>query len=313
VNSWSNNFYNVELWENYQGLHVDTGGNALGFDGLYVSNCTAEALLITGTPGSITFKNCVFQYSGGTNYMLDIQGGYSINFIGTYLEQSTAPLGVVGVSNLAKSVNFKGTFHNLVAGTANVPIITSSIKQVSVDDIFHAGGAMASFLQLTGTLPLGRLSGYFVGAGSVTTPLDDQSTRKAGILIEGSGSRFGPTAYRGLIGESLIELRRSDTDAVVGFWDGTGKMFFGPDTTVPALSRSGGTLSMTYGAGTGTFRAPQLGLGATGGPIWLSGATSPEGANTASPGSLYSRTSGGANTTLYVKEIGTGNTGWVAK
>jgi hypothetical protein len=70
---------------------------------------------------------------------------------------------------------------------------------------------------------------------------------------------------------------------------------------------------MTYGAGTGTFRAPQLGLGATGGPIWLSGATSPEGANTASPGSLYSRTSGGANTTLYVKEIGTGNTGWVAK
>lgn len=47
--------------------------------------------------------------------------------------------------------------------------------------------------------------------------------------------------------------------------------------------------------------------------IWTSDAGSPEGAVTASVGSLYTRTDGGANTTLYVKESGTGNTGWVAK
>jgi len=40
---------------------------------------------------------------------------------------------------------------------------------------------------------------------------------------------------------------------------------------------------------------------------------SPEGVLTAIVGSLYTRTNGGANTTLYVKESGTGNTGWVAK
>jgi hypothetical protein len=40
---------------------------------------------------------------------------------------------------------------------------------------------------------------------------------------------------------------------------------------------------------------------------------SPEGVVTASVGSLYLRSNGGANTTLYVKESGTGNTGWVAK
>lgn len=40
---------------------------------------------------------------------------------------------------------------------------------------------------------------------------------------------------------------------------------------------------------------------------------SPEGVITASIGSLAVRTDGGANTTLYVKESGTGNTGWVAK
>lgn len=43
---------------------------------------------------------------------------------------------------------------------------------------------------------------------------------------------------------------------------------------------------------------------------WSSGAGSPEGAVTANRGSLYSRTDGGAGTTLYVKESGTGNTGW---
>jgi len=47
--------------------------------------------------------------------------------------------------------------------------------------------------------------------------------------------------------------------------------------------------------------------------IWTSAPGSPEGAVTASIGSLFTRTDGGAGTTLYVKESGTGNTGWVAK
>lgn len=49
------------------------------------------------------------------------------------------------------------------------------------------------------------------------------------------------------------------------------------------------------------------------GPTWTANTGSPEGAVTAVVGSIYSRTNGGANTSLYVKESGTGNTGWVAK
>ena len=45
----------------------------------------------------------------------------------------------------------------------------------------------------------------------------------------------------------------------------------------------------------------------------LTGAGSPEGAASAPVGSLYLRNDGGANTSLYVKESGTGNTGWAAK
>lgn len=46
---------------------------------------------------------------------------------------------------------------------------------------------------------------------------------------------------------------------------------------------------------------------------WTSGTGTPEGAVTAPIGSLFTRTDGGANTTLYVKESGAGNTGWIAK
>lgn len=49
------------------------------------------------------------------------------------------------------------------------------------------------------------------------------------------------------------------------------------------------------------------------GPIWLTCTGTPEAQVTAPVGSLCTRDDGGANTTLYVKESGAGNTGWVAK
>ena len=49
------------------------------------------------------------------------------------------------------------------------------------------------------------------------------------------------------------------------------------------------------------------------GVIWRTGTGSPEGGITAPVGSMFTRSDGGTSTTLYVKESGTGNTGWVAK
>lgn len=45
----------------------------------------------------------------------------------------------------------------------------------------------------------------------------------------------------------------------------------------------------------------------------LTGEGTPQGNVAAPVGSLFLRSDGGANTTLYIKESGTGNTGWVAK
>lgn len=43
------------------------------------------------------------------------------------------------------------------------------------------------------------------------------------------------------------------------------------------------------------------------------GTGSPEGVVTAPPGALYVNDAGGAGATLWVKEAGTGSTGWAAK
>lgn len=76
-----------------------------------------------------------------------------------------------------------------------------------------------------------------------------------------------------------------------------------------------------YDIGSPSFRARNIyassivssSLALPGGITWTSGAGSPEGVVTAPIGSLYSNTSGGASTTLYVKTSGAGNTGWTAK
>jgi hypothetical protein len=51
----------------------------------------------------------------------------------------------------------------------------------------------------------------------------------------------------------------------------------------------------------------------TGNARVLSGAGSPEGITTAAIGSLYLRTDGAAGSSVYVKESGSGSTGWIAK
>jgi Pectate lyase superfamily protein len=63
----------------------------------------------------------------------------------------------------------------------------------------------------------------------------------------------------------------------------------------------------TYKNQTGTL------VTSTGTPLITSGDGSPEGVISGIKGSFYMRTDGGAGTTMYVKESGTGNTGWVAK
>lgn len=64
---------------------------------------------------------------------------------------------------------------------------------------------------------------------------------------------------------------------------------------------------------TGFGNAPDHETGVINKEMISTGTGSPEGVVTASVGCLYLRTDGGAGTTLYVKESGTSNTGWIGK
>ena len=67
------------------------------------------------------------------------------------------------------------------------------------------------------------------------------------------------------------------------------------------------------GAPNGFLVLNAMGIEFSGGVRSIGGAGSPEGNVVAPVGSRYYRTDGGAGSSFYVKESGTGNTGWVAK
>lgn len=83
----------------------------------------------------------------------------------------------------------------------------------------------------------------------------------------------------------------------------------------------GGSSTLNLAAGGNTVTVDVTGLTTaigrivvgTSGPRIVAGDDSPESAVTAPVGSIYLRKNGGSNTTFYVKESGSGNTGWVAK
>lgn len=79
---------------------------------------------------------------------------------------------------------------------------------------------------------------------------------------------------------------------------------------VTASASAGG--AVVFGA-FGPGSAAAVRLGGAGSPIITRGSGTPEGSVSLPVGSMYLRTDGGAGTTLYIKESGTGNTGWVAK
>jgi hypothetical protein len=98
-------------------------------------------------------------------------------------------------------------------------------------------------------------------------------------------------------GITLLGATRADSSQPVAMrYDGIGRWFLDVDREL-VVGGAGKTLRI----GTATS------------PLITSGSGTPEGVVTAPIGSLYQRSDGGAGTSLYVKESGTGNTGWIAK
>jgi hypothetical protein len=171
--------------------------------------------------------------------------------------------------------------------------------------------------------------------GYCWTPADVQIASTATVESGGNGSfvsviNSGTQTYAvgfpypsGWQSSQYVNLTNLKPESTSLFW-GTQSAVFPVDITgdnraltLSVTNASGGVIAAfndssgasgqitSGGGGARYFTTPTVFLG--------SGNGSPEGAIAAPIGSLWTRLDGGAGTTLYVKESGTGNTGWVAK
>ena len=85
------------------------------------------------------------------------------------------------------------------------------------------------------------------------------------------------------------------------------------DTNGASIVKNGSDLQFKNGSAAGYCSVEALAYGFSSAALDIgTGTGDPEGVRTRNVGSLYLRTDGGAGTTLYIKQSGTGNTGWAA-
>lgn len=185
----------------------------------------------------------------------------------------------------------------------------------------HYRGTVASPVVVNSGDQLGRID--FGGARAT----GDSTTYVAGSV---RGVADGTPAANVIPGR--VEVWVSTTASIQRAWyvDSAGKMWalgaadvagaanFQSTLGVTGLltATAGGTTPANWTTtGTGAIvSATTVRVGGASGPVWRSGTGDPNGAVTGSVGDMFSRTDGGAGTTLYVKESGTAtDTGWVGK
>jgi hypothetical protein len=182
-----------------------------------------------------------------------------------------------------------------LAGTEVLPIVQSgATDKVSVANL-TAGRDIAT-KQIASTV------------SGLTTALDGWNITNgtASAIFKLSGATYG---YRG-IGSNYVWIGG----------DGS-PMYIGTSTAQPVRMGTNAfqqftletTGNVTVDYENLVVAASGKGIKLPGGISWTSGSGSPEGVVTAPVGSLYSRSDGGLLTSLYVKESGSGNTGWVGK
>lgn len=142
------------------------------------------------------------------------------------------------------------------------------------------------------------------------------------VLLSGHGAKLPTTFPFPLVWWNCTDYGAPEDDATVEIISVTAKtsdtltVVRAQESTAAANHNTGGkTYCMVLAITKGMWDAVRTDIAASGGAASMitSGTGSPEGVLTKSPGNLYLRTDGGTFGTLYIKETGTGNTGWVER
>jgi hypothetical protein len=140
------------------------------------------------------------------------------------------------------------------------------------------------------------------GTMPTSTKIIDAVTNITSVPTSGAGL----TLPQALPGQVLVLTNNGVNDA---------RIFAAGGSTINGSAGTTGIMlaKLTTGIFVAVATNTWIQLNTTGTPGILTGSGAPEGVVSATIGTLYTNTLGGANTTLYVKTSGSGNTGWTAK
>lgn len=249
---------------------------------------------------------------------------------GTGLTASSLSDDGTSVWTTGNEIHLNGGTAGSAAGWINYYSVGSAVTQFR--DLNIGDGKGSPIATFFGSSKLTHMYGYeyIAGGGAGRFLYLGNTGSNYGCITDTSGAiSIGGTNAIG--GAMTTEALRVDpnTQAVQVFGTltvsgATASIAASGTTTVGNLTaggnftvNSGSTVtigsSTTFSNGnTTTFSGP-LAIGTGSAPSLRSGTGTPEGTVTAPPGSLYLNTAGGAGTSLYVKQSGTGNTGWIGK
>ena len=283
--------------------------NAVLFDGGHIINNVGWGVFEDGSQSATVGPNynniyrSTIEFNGvngsSTTGNVFVQQGNAIKFTDCYFEYGG---GIVPTVNI------------LIGDGTYAP--TGTIVR---NNVFLSGGATSTISNVNGasTMVFGNLETgsvtNFVLNGSASRGLTQFRNRAAAATNLFAGSDGGADSWimetTAVTGTNFNAMAATTTGVAFNNIRG-----FNQDLVIRA--RSGGTNIVTFDASDGTDRLiiSDAGVVTIGGGVTIqSGSGTPEGAITAVVGSLYMRTNGGAGTSLYVKESGSGNTGWIGK
>lgn len=212
---------------------------------------------------------------------------------------------VVGQGYL-KSATASSTYAPLASPTFTGTVVlpsTTSIGTVSNTEIGYLDGVTSSIqTQISDKLPLG--GGTLTGGLAGTTLSLSSTLSVTGNATFTAGIDYNNSTYQKVkLGGTVI--KRNQTGGFSGLEIIDGADNINAEIMVNGFATFKGDITINKGS------SPALILGSSG-PKVVSGSGTPEAAVTAPIGSIFLRSNGSAATTLYIKESGTGNTGWVS-
>ena len=264
-----------------------------------ISSATSTALNLKASLQSPTFIGTV---AGITKSMVGLSNVDNTTDI-------TKPVSTPQQTALDLKANLASPlFTGLLSISGTTQTGSSAIGSLDITQTWNTTGSPSSIkLNVTNTASGGSARLLDLQVGSAVRFFVD----KSGNIVNIGGQDIGTSSSYGFASQGATRAKiLSPSDGVLQFTNNSNASFTkiqlgGATASFPSIDRSTTTIQFNLADASGF--APTQSL------YQRFGSGSPEGVVTAPIGAFYSRTDGGMLTSFYVKESGTGNTGWVGK